>query len=143
MSRIFTFAFMLMISFSTFAAKGGDLLDLGVGDSLAGMDTVSKQSCLIEVLGRSEGKRKLTLTLGVTVGDTTYEPFEVTERFVIGRTTLYKQLSKVVDNVAWNTVTVDATLQENQFTGSKSFKLERTVWKASYYSPQKIINCNL
>ncbi len=129
----------LMMSFA--ANASGSILDLDVGDKLVGTDIVSQQNCSIEIAQRSVAKRKVNMTLVLTVGETTYQPFEVTERFVIGRTTLFKQLSKVIDNVAWNTVTVDATLQEAQITGNRSFRLERTVWTGSYYSPKKVINC--
>lgn len=142
MIRLSVVALSLLTTFSAFASfDQSAIFELQVGEKLIGTDVVSKKECSVEILNRKNEGRHLQMTLGLSVGETRYQAFDVDYRFVLTRATMFKELSKEINNKEWNTVTVDATLQEHRITGQRSFYLTRTVWRNGSYSPVKVINC--
>lgn len=142
MIRLSVIAFSLLMALNALASfDQSEIFELQIGEKLIGTDIVSRQDCSVEILDRQNEGRNLQMTLGLVVGETRYQPFDVNYRYVITRATMFKELSKVINNQEWNTVTVDATLQQHRITGKRAFYLTRTLWQNGSYSPVKVINC--
>jgi len=132
----------IAFSFSALANSSETFLyDLQIGEQLNGSDFVTKEACSVDVIDRNQNGKKVDLTLEVAVGDKAYGPIKVTRRLVIHSVTLYGQQSKLINNIDYNTVTVDAYLQQGRVRGKKSFVLSRTVWGQQGYTSKNLIDC--